>query len=119
MNKPMWNEPDNRPDVICREIEQQVDIRARAKRLVDCALPEGFRLLTPRPKQFWIGQQVVWGFCLAWGQVDRMGNRGKDEFYHVERYDCRIADEVQMEWAITEFSVDLAAERQLLRMRAA
>src|ERR1700748_1642611 len=116
---PMWNDPDNLPDDICREIEEMVEARHKAKRLVDCSLPEGLRLVTPRPKQFWIHNQLVWGFCLAWGQVDRLGNRGKDEFWHVERYDWRISDEMQMQWAVTEFMSELAAERRTLRMRAA
>lgn len=117
--RPMWNDYDEKPEKKFREMEELVAIRAKAKRLADCSLPEGIRLVTPHPRQFWIENQMVWGFCLAWGQVDRLGNRGKDEFYHVERYDQRIPDEVQMGWALEAFSTDLGAQKLTLRMRAA
>lgn len=115
----MWNDFDDEPDQRCREMEELVEQRHKAKRLADCALPEGIRLVTPHPKQFWMGHQMVWGFCLAWGPVDRIGNRGKDEFYHVERYDQRIPDELQMQWALEAFSTDLGVQKLTLRMRAA
>lgn len=91
-----------------RDIEEVVEIRATSKRLADCDLPAGFVLLTPRPRQFVLDNQLVWAFCIAWARVDRHGKRGPDEFFHVERYDPRIKDEIQMEWALTDFTNELS-----------
>ena len=33
--------------------------------MVWCALPDGFRLVTATPKQFWIEKQLTWGFALG------------------------------------------------------
>lgn len=99
----MWNDPDNERDERPRNVEEQVEQRRKKKRLVDCELPEGFHLVTPWPKQFWIGTQVRWGFQLAWAKVDRNGNRGEEETF-VAQYEPTIADEVQMRWALDDFS---------------
>lgn len=104
---PYWNEVDNERDERPRNVEEQVEMRRRKKHLEDCELPEGFRLVTPRPKQFWIHNQLVWGFKLAWARVDGHGVRGQDEYDHVARYEQRVSDEVQMRWAIDDFSREL------------
>lgn len=98
--RPMWNEYDDQPDEVCRDIEDQVQMRSRAKRLQDCELPDGFRLVTPNPRQFWIQHQMTLGFCLAWQGVHV-------EFMYVARYSPQIRDEVQMEWALDEFTREL------------
>lgn len=107
---PLWNDPDL-PDPDRREMrkmESLVDLRAHSKRLQDCALPDGFRLITVQPKQFWIDQQLVWGFALGWAPVDIQGRRWcEDRWSFVARYDWRIADEVQINWAVAEFAREL------------
>jgi hypothetical protein len=107
----MWNDLDDLPEDRPRNIEEQVTLRRMNKRLEDCTLPEEFRLVTARPKQFWIDHQLVWGFKLAWARVDGQGRRGVEEFAHVAQYDARIADEVQMRWALDDFSRDLAMQQ--------
>jgi hypothetical protein len=103
----MWNETDAEWDERPRNIEEQVELRRTRKRLEDCELPEGFRLVTPKPKQFWMSSQVRWGFCVAWAKVDGQGLRGADEYFYVARYEPGVTDEVQMRWALDDFSREL------------
>lgn len=110
----MWNEVPEEREPRAREIEEQVELRRRSKSLVDCALPEGFRLVTERPKQYWIHNQLVWGFKLAWARV-KNGIRGNDEYSFVARYYPTIADEVQMRWALDEFSRELEDQQSVDR----
>lgn len=107
--EPMWNEVAEAYEPANREIEEQVETRRKQKCLADCGLPVGFRLATPHAKQFWIENQLVWGFCLAWAPVDRLGNRLPDEYFHVSRYDWRISDDVQVCWALSDFIRELVA----------
>lgn len=98
--RPIWNEYDDQPDEVCRNIEDQVQMRTHNKRLQDCELPEGFRLVTQQPRQFWIEKQMTLGFCLAWRGVHV-------EFMYVARYSPQVRDEVQMSWALDEFTREL------------
>lgn len=109
----MWNDTDNEWEDRPRNVEEQVELRRAKKTLADCPLPEEFRLVTVQPKQFWIHNQLVWGFKLAWARVDGQGRRGAEEYEHVARYEPRIADEVQMRWAVDDFTRELqSAERR-------
>jgi hypothetical protein len=107
----MWNDTDDERDERPRNFEEQVEMRRGKKRLEDCELPEGFRLVTPQPRQFWMINQLVWAFKLTWARVDRNGVRGQDEYEHVARYEQRISDEVQLRWALDDFSRELERER--------
>ena len=105
---PTWHDPDNLPEERCKLIEEQVDARAKRKTLAECGLPEGFRLVTATPKQFWINKQLTWAFMLGWAPMDRQGVRQSEDLYlSVFRYDWRIADELQMRWAVDEFAGEL------------
>jgi hypothetical protein len=77
-------------------MEAHVEMRTKAKRLAECELPEGFRLITPTPRQYWIDSQLRWSFELAFG-----------EHRHVARYIQQVADDVQMQWAIQDFTAEL------------
>jgi hypothetical protein len=66
------------------------------KRLADCELPGGFRLITRTPRQYWLEQQLRWSFELAFG-----------EHRHVARYLQQVSDEMQMQWAIHDFTAEL------------
>lgn len=107
LTKPVWNELPEEREPRTREIEEQVELRRHSKCLADCALPDGFRLVTLRPRQYWIGNQLVWGFSLAWARLDRKGERGEDEFWHMARYHQTVADEPQVRWALEDFTQDL------------
>lgn len=72
----------------------------KTKTLMQCALPSRFELLTPRPRQMWLGNQLRWSFCLGWNK----------QFYFVARYHESVSDEVQMQWALEDFRRELAAE---------
>ena len=98
----MWNDDTKEWDERPRNVEEQVDLRRRRKRLVDVELPEGFRLVTREPKQFWMDHQMRWGFMLAWGRVGK-----GDEYSHVGRYESMVSDEIQMEWALADFTREL------------
>jgi len=100
--RPLWNDYDDDPDENYRSIDDQVQMRARAKRLEDCELPEGFRLVTPRPRQFWMDHQLMWGFQLAWSGVHV-------EYMFVARYYPTVCDEHQLNWALDEFTGELIA----------
>jgi hypothetical protein len=77
-------------------MDEQVEMRCKTKRLADCELPEGFRLVTKTPRQYWIDSQLRWGFELAFG-----------EHRHIARYIQQVADDVQMQWAIADFTAEL------------
>lgn len=109
--QPMWNEMPAEHEPWMRTAEEQVEARRKFKRLPDCELPEGFRLVSPRPKQYWMGNQLVWGFCLAWARV-KNGVRGADEYLHVARYYPTVSDEPQMRWAIEDFTAELAEQER-------
>lgn len=93
---PMWNDVENIPDPIARTADEQVEMRCKTKRLCDCELPEGFKLLTPTPRQYWLDHQLRWCFELAFG-----------EHRHVARYIQQASDEMQMTWAIQDFTAEL------------
>ena len=84
--------------------EEWVDVRRREKRLVDCALPAGMRLETPRPRQFVLNGLPKWGFCLRFDA----GVAGV--FWHVQEYLNLMADDLQMQFAVREFRAKLEAE---------
>jgi hypothetical protein len=92
----MLNEADNIPDPTARTMDEQVEMRCKTKRLADCGLPSGFRLVTPAPRQYWLGQQLRWGFELRFG-----------EHQWIARYHQQVSDEMQMGWAISDFIADL------------
>jgi len=107
---PLWNEPEGPAELLIRDAEELLadkEMRHR-KTLKDCTLPEGFRLVTPEPRQFWMEGQLRWGFKLAWAHVSAQG-RGPDEWDFVARYEERVPDEFQMQWAIDEFQGELLA----------
>jgi hypothetical protein len=93
---PMWNDVDNIPDPKARSMDEQVEMRCKTKRLADCELPEGFRLVTKTPRQYWLDQQLRWSFEIAFG-----------EHSFVARYDQQVADDIQMQWAIADFTAEL------------
>lgn len=105
---PQWNDPDNMPEERCNLIDEQIAARARRKTLRECRLPEGFTLLTLEPKQFWIEKQLTWGFSISF-----------KDFWYVARYDWRIADEIQMTWALDEFRRELDEVGKIQPRRAA
>jgi hypothetical protein len=77
-------------------MDDQVEMRMKSKKLVDCTLPEGFRLVTPQPRQYWMEQQLRWAFEIAYG-----------DYKHVARYIQQVSDEIQMEWAMADFTAEL------------
>lgn len=93
---PMWNEFDDRPDPLAVTVDDQVEMRCKTKRLRDCELPEGFRLRTPAPRQYWLDHQLRWAFELGFG-----------EHRYIARYHQQVGDEMQMEWAIQDFTAEL------------
>jgi hypothetical protein len=92
----MWNDVENVPDPSARNMDEQVEMRCKTKRLADCELPEGFRLITRTPRQYCLDSQLRWGFKLAFGE---------HEF--TARYLMEVADDVQMQWAIQDFTAEL------------
>lgn len=105
----MWNEPDARDPDRPRDADEHLEQRRHRKRLKDCSLPEGFRLVTPEPKQFWLDGQVRYAFQLAWGFVDANGRRIGDEWNQVFRYEEGIPDDFQIQWAVEDFGRELEA----------
>ncbi len=97
-----WTDPedDDRPR---REasLEERVDERRGLKRLADCRLPEGFRLESERPKQYVIDGLMLYGFVLSYHVP------GKARCYHLQRYEATVNDEVQMQWALEDFTREL------------
>jgi hypothetical protein len=93
---PMWNDVDNARDPDARTMDEQVEMRRKTKRLVDCELPEGFKLITSAPQQYWLDHQLRWGFKLVFGEHE-----------HVARYLMQVSDEMQMQWAIQDFTAEL------------
>lgn len=110
---PMWNEPDTRGplDELIRDAHELLAEKEthKRKRLRDCTLPEGFRLVTPEPRQFVMDGQLRYGFKLAWGRVDAQGRRGPDEWAFVARFEEFVPAEFQMQWAIDDFQRELHA----------
>lgn len=100
----MWNEVDNARDPAAVTVDEQVEMRCKTKRLADCELPEGFRLITRTPRQYWLEQQLRWSFELSFG-----------EHRHVARYLQQVSDEMQMQWAIADFTADLMFKGVSLR----
>jgi hypothetical protein len=91
-----------------RLVEDQVEMRLHSKHLAQCELPEGFRLVTPTPKQAWVDQQLMWVFVLGWAPVDIQGRRWcEDRYQSVFRYHQVIPDEIQMQWAVGQFTREL------------
>lgn len=110
---PHWTDPDEKPEPHCRSVEEKLDLRRHAMRLEDMDLPKGFRLVTPQPKQFWVVNQLVWGFCLAWAKVNKHGEREPDAYFHFARYYPTVADEQQMHWAVEDFRRELVKQEEL------
>lgn len=105
--QPHWTDQDVAPAHL-RGLDEEVQFRRRTKRLADIELPAGFQSLTENPKQFWMNGQLTWGFKLGWAPTDNNGIRWREDcFSYVSRYDWRIADDVQMEWALADFSREL------------
>lgn len=87
--------------------EETIDERRNRKSLVDCSLPDGFELVTPRPRQMVVDGLLIWSFMLKfepWNGPDR------SPLYHVARYEMRVPDDYQMRWALTDFTRDLVDE---------
>jgi hypothetical protein len=89
-----WVDAERDPSAI--SVDEQVEMRCKTKRLADCELPEGFHLITRTPRQYWLEQQLRWSFELAFG-----------EHRHVARYLQQVSDEMQMQWAIHDFTAEL------------
>lgn len=102
--EPAWNELEieERLPHPSAPMEEQVDALRGIKRLSDCELPDGFRLVWAVPRQMWIEQQVRWAIVLGFTQV------GRDEVLHVSRYEPHIPDGIQMRWAMGDFARDLS-----------
>src|SRR5258708_7042660 len=101
---PMWNDVDNARDADARTMDDQVEMRCKSKRLADCELPEGFRLITRAPRQYWLDHQLRWSFELAFGDHN-----------FVTRYIEQVSDEMQMQWAIADFTAELLFKGVSLR----
>lgn len=99
---PSWIDADDIQDPRCRDIEEQVEMRKSQKRLCDCSLPEGFRLVRPDPRQLRMNNQLRWAFVVAWH--DRLGVA---RYFYAAAYDHRIPDETQLGWALDDFSREL------------
>lgn len=100
---PMWNDVENVRDPDFRNMDDQVEMRCKAKRLCDCELPEGFKLVTPRPRQYWLDHQLRWGFELSYTPK----HMHVTTFRHVARYIQQVTDETQMHWAVDDFTAEL------------
>lgn len=99
VDQPMWNDPESPRE-----------------------LPGGFRLVTSTPKQAWVDHQLVWVFVLGWAPVDIQGRRWtEDRYLYVARYHQFVPDEMQMGWAIQDFTreLDVAEVIQSSRRHAA
>lgn len=99
---PVWNEPEDRGQEVERTLEAQVEMRRKTKSLTDCSLPEGFRLVTPVPRNLLIKGLVKRSIVLAFGPAD-------DTYYFAQVYECEVSDEVQLGWALEEFTNELQA----------
>jgi hypothetical protein len=99
----MWNDVDSIPDPDYRKMDDQVEMRCKAKRLCDCELPEGFRLVTRFPKQYWLDHQLRWGFELCYTPKHMQVTT----YRHVARYLQQVTDETQMHWALDDFTAEL------------
>lgn len=104
----MWNDPESPREPRVRHLDELVDLRTHSKRLQDCELPGGFRLVTSTPKQAWVDHQLVWVFVLGWAPVDIQGRRWtEDRYLYVARYHQFVPDEMQIGWAIQDFTREL------------
>lgn len=104
----MDKEGDDRPRR-GQGMEERVDQRRRHKALADCTLPEGFRLLTPIPCQVVTEGLLIYSFVLAYENNFNVGGPiyNRDVFFHVQRYEYSVQDDIQMEWALSDFMRDL------------
>ena len=99
-----------------RAPDDQVEMRLHTKNLSQCELPDGFRLVTPKPKQAWIDHQVRWVFILGWAPVDIQGRRWcEDRYISIFRYCETVPDEIQMQWAVQQFTRELTEAEVLAR----
>ena len=96
----LYDDRDDRPR-LCRTPEEMYDTRRARKNLTDCSLPEGFRLLTPRPVQRVMEGLLQWAFLLEF--TTQSGQR----WCYEQRYEMHISDDTQMEWAMTAFLAEL------------
>lgn len=97
-----WNDIEEEPDIDYRAVEEQVEMRLHTKRMVDCELPEGFTLVTPSPRQYWLEQQLRWAF-----ELEFRSRFGHVTYRHVARYIQQVNDETQLRWAVDEFKGEL------------
>lgn len=100
----MWNDVEGARDPGAASMDEQVEMRCKTKRLADCELPDGFRLVTRTPRQYWLEQQLRWSFELAFG-----------EHTFVARYLQQVSDDMQMQWAIADFTAELMFKGVSLR----
>lgn len=114
--EPHWTDDDSKErDPRPKDADEAVEMRRRGKRLQDMELPAGFRLISERPKQHWLVNQLVYGFWLGWAKVDRFGNREPDKYIFFARYYPQVSDEPQMRWAIDDFRRELQKQEELDR----
>lgn len=105
-----WAMPEDEQDDRPRrrvEMEEAVDESRRRKTLADCTLPDGFRLVTPQPRQMVIDGLLIWSFLMEftpWSGADQR------PLYHIARYEMRVPDDCQMRWALSDFTRDLVDE---------
>lgn len=79
----------------------RTDAKRASKELSECRVPLGFRLVTPQPTLVVMHGLVVKGFILAWAP------EGADEYFHVHRYEQKVPDDLQMDWALQDFRAAL------------
>ena len=99
------DEKDDRP-LRRAGTDETIDESRKRKRLEDCTLPEGFTLVTPRPRQMVMEGLLIWSFILKFEPWS--GDRRT--LYHVARYELRIPDDMQMSWALSDFTRDLVED---------
>jgi hypothetical protein len=100
------DDQDDRP-ARRQDFEDQVEERRKRKTLADCGLPDGFRLVTPKPRQMVQEGLLVWSFVIEfvpWNGYDLR------PCYHASRYETRIPDDMQMRWALSDFTKELMEE---------
>jgi hypothetical protein len=88
-----------------KQLEDERRGTGRMLHLADCTLPKGMRLVTARPRQAVVDGQMVWVFVLAYDES------AKERWYHQQRFEAEIAEEIQMRWAIREFVTALRDEQ--------
>lgn len=87
--------------------EEKIDERRRMPKLVDCSLPEGMTLVTPTPKQAVVSGLCVWVFIL---RFECVVNGSVERYTHAARYESILPEDVQMRWAIGDFTKALERE---------